>query len=319
MEHLALVSESGVANHAPVALFAYNRLQHLQKTIDALKANSEAPTSLLYIFSDGAKNTADEKAVNEVRQYIQKVDGFAKVCVIELDKNYGLAKSIINGVSKVCQEHGRAIVLEDDILVSRYFLKYMNDGLALYEHDERVISIHGHQYPITENLPETFFLRGADCWGWATWQRGWDLFEPDGARLLQELMARKLTHSFDFDGAYPHTKMLKDQINGKNNSWAIRWHASAFLRDKLTLYPGRSLVHNIGLDGSGTHCSETKDFSGELARSPIAVEDVEVEESLIARQQFVKFHIRTQPSLPVRAAKKIFSQIRWMKKNGYGK
>lgn len=307
MEHLAGMSASEGVNHAPVALFAYNRLQHLQKTIDALKANNEALTSLLYIFSDGAKSTADEKAVGEVRQYIQKIDGFARVRVIERDRNYGLAKSIIDGVTKVCQEHGRVIVMEDDIVVSPYFLQYMNDGLMLYEHDERVISIHGYQYPITENLPETFFLRGADCWGWATWRRGWDLFEPDGELLLQELKARKLSYVFDFDGAYPYTKMLKNQTKEKNNSWAIRWHASAFLRDKLTLYPGRSLVLNIGNDSSGTHCATTSAFTGDVADRPVKVELIAIDENAFARQHIIKFHSMACPLAPMKVVRKLLN------------
>lgn len=310
MESLASVKPSGETSHAPVALFVYNRLQHLQKTIDALKANSEASASLLYIFSDGAKDALDEKAVGEVRQYIQKIDGFAGVHIVEKDKNNGLAKSIINGVTEICQKHGRIIVLEDDIVVSRYFLKYMNDALALYEHDERVISIHGYHYPITESLPETFFLRGADCWGWATWQRGWDLFESDGERLLQELKVRKLMRRFDFDGAYPYTKMLKDQIKGKNNSWAIRWHASAFLRDKLTLYPGRSLVLNIGNDSSGTHCATTDAFTGDVADRPVKVELITIDENVFARQHTIKFHSMVNSLTPMKVVHKLLNLAR---------
>ena len=127
----------------------------------------------------------------------------------------------------------KVIVLEDDLVTSPHFLQYMNDGLGIYERDDRVISIHGYSYPVHGKLPETFFLRGADCLGWATWKRGWDLFEDDGQRLLNELERRNLTRSFDFDGSYPYTQMLRDQIAGSNSSWAVRWYASAFLRDKL--------------------------------------------------------------------------------------
>ena len=144
-------------------------------------------------------------------------------------------------------------MLEDDLLTSPYFLDFMNEGLSIYEEDEKVISIHGYVYPISEKLPETFFLRGADCWGWATWKRGWDLFEPDGGLLLNKLEESKQTEEFDFNRSYPYTQMLKDQINGKTNSWAVRWYASAFLQNKYTLYPGKSLVSNIGGDGSGTN------------------------------------------------------------------
>ena len=299
------MSISGEMRHAPIALFVYNRLQHLRKTIDALLANKESSSSALYIFADAPRGVSDERAVNDVRQCIRKIKGFSAVHITEREQNYGVARSIIEGVSQVCQEQGRAIVLEDDIVVSPYFLKFMNEALRLYECDDRVISIHGYVYPVMETLPETLFLQGADCWGWATWKRGWDLFEADGQLLLRELRARKLTHRFDFDGAYPYTGMLKNQIKGRNNSWAILWHASAFLKNKLTLYPGRSLVCNIGTDSSGTHCSTTSLFSGEIADSPIKVDEISVEENKLARQLIIKFHKAARRLTPRRVLRKL--------------
>lgn len=300
-------------NCAPIVLFTYNRLPHVQQTVGALLRNPEARESELFIFSDAAKNKADTRAVSEVRHYIRQITGFASVQITERQENFGLARSIIGGVSSVCRQHGRVIVVEDDIVTSPHFLKFMNDGLARYERDERVISIHGYQYPVNSVLPETFFLRGADCWGWATWKRGWDLFEPDGRLLLQELVARKLTHRFDFDGAYPYTRMLRNQIRDKNDSWAIRWHASAFLNGKLTLYPGRSLVLNIGTDSSGMHCSTTGEFAGDIADSPIKVEPVAVEENAFARQQIVKFHKGARRLLPMRVLRKLAGMARRVK------
>ena len=306
-------------NFAPVALFVYNRPQHTRQTVEALLANAESAQTPLYIFSDAPKNAAGNKEVAEVRSMLRNITGFKSVSIIERENNFGLANSIIAGVSHICAEHGRVIVLEDDLVTSPYFLKFMNEGLEKYQDEHQVISIHGYIYPVEQALPETFFLKGADCWGWATWKRGWDLFDPDGKKLLAELKRRKLTRQFDFDGSYPYIKMLKNQIVGKNNSWAIRWYASAFLAGKLTLYPGRSLVHNTGIDGSGTHCSDTMDFSGELAHSAITIEDIKVEESLIARQQFVKFHLRTQSSLAVQVSQKVFGQIRSIIRSRYGK
>ncbi|MDB5764030.1 MAG: hypothetical protein JWQ21_3025 [Herminiimonas sp.] len=294
---------------APIALFVYNRLPHLQKTLAALSANEEAASSLLYIFSDAPKNPADEKAVSEVRRYIRDISGFSAVHIIEREKNYGLAQSIIDGVSKVSGEHGRVVVLEDDIVVSLYFLKYMNDALAMYENDERVISVHGYQYPITAPLPATFFLKGADCWGWATWKRGWDLFEADGSVLLRELKQRKLTYAFDFDGSYPYTRMLKNQIKARNNSWAIRWYASAYLKNRFTLYPGRSLALNIGMDSTGTHCSTTDAFTGDIADSPVKVDPIEIEENAFARTQIAGFFKKTRPYLPIRIMRKVANAI----------
>lgn len=300
---------------APVALFVYNRPWHTLQTIKALLANAEASTTPLYVFSDAPKNVAASKAVVEVRLLLHDIAGFSSLSIIERETNFGLARSIIDGVSRVCEEYGRVIVLEDDLVTSPFFLKYMNEGLEKYQDEKRVISIHGYVYPIEQAVQETFFLKGADCWGWATWKRGWELFEPDGKRLLDELKRRKLTYKFDFDGSYPYTKMLQSQIAGKNDSWAVRWYASAFLMDKLTLYPGRSLVKNIGLDGSGTHCSETDDFFGELAECPVSINDIKVEETLSHRQLFAKFHERTRPAWFVRLNNKVRGMLQWKKRH----
>ena len=274
---------------APIALFVYNRPLHTRAVIEALKENDLAGESELYIFSDGAKNEDAKQKVDEVRNYIRTITGFKKVEIIERNENLGLAKSIISGVTDIINRFGKIVVLEDDLVTSRFFLRFMNDALDFYESNNDVISIHGYIYPVRENLPETFFLRGADCWGWATWKRGWDLFEVDGRRLLDGLIKNGVTKEFDLQNSYPYTNMLRDQIRGLNSSWAIRWHAAAFLAGKLTLYPGKSLVQNIGFDDSGTHTGRIKAFRGAMAQEPIRVEAIAVEENEQALSAIVRY------------------------------
>ena len=280
---------------APIALFAYNRPAHLARTLAALRKNELAAQTDLHIFSDGPKSDKDAPLVDAVRASLRDVPGFKSVSVVPRPANVGLANSIIQGVSDVCERSGRLVVLEDDMVTSPWFLRYMNDGLKTYESDPEVISIHGYVYPVQSSLPETFFLRGADCWGWATWARGWKLFNPDGSALLTQLEQRELTHAFDFDGAYAYTAMLRGQIAGQNNSWAIRWYASAFLLDKLTLYPGRSLVQNIGLDASGTHCGSSEEFTTLLAPKPVVIRRQSPKEDRTARRQIAD-HLRGGPT-----------------------
>jgi hypothetical protein len=273
---------------APIALFVYNRTEHLKKTIAALKENELASESDLIIFSDGPKNSSDYDKVNVVRKYSHSITGFKSVKIIEREKNIGLANSIIAGVTEAVNQYGKIIVLEDDLVTSPYFLRYMNDGLDIYEKKEEVISIHGYIYPVKGKLPETFFIKGADCLGWATWKRGWDLFEEDGQKLLDELMQKKMTKEFDFNGTYSYTQMLIDQIAGKNSSWAIRWYASAFLKDKFTLYPGETLVSHIGYD-MGTHCNDKIQKPEELYNSKIIIEAIPVEENVISKKGIIKY------------------------------
>jgi len=235
------------------------------------------------------------KKIKEVRQIANSENRFHKVIVREQPKNKGLSSSIIDGVTEVINEHYSVIVLEDDIVTSPYFLKYMNDALNFYRNDERVASVHAYTYPVDQSLPGTFFIRGADCWGWATWQRCWQHFNRDGSWLLSELWNQKLINIFNYNGAFRYTSMLEDQIRGTNDSWAVLWHASVFLQNKLTLYPGQSLVQNIGNDSSGVHCGVNGNFDVFLSTTPIIVGGISVEDSKVGRNAFINYFKSQQP------------------------
>jgi hypothetical protein len=293
---------------APIVLFTYNRLWHTKQTVEALQKNALADESELFIYSDGAKNDAVSLHVRNVREYLQTIEGFKKVNVIEREKNWGLANSIIDGVTNIVNKYGKIIVLEDDLVTSPCFLTYMNEALTLYENEPKVISIHGYIYPVAE-LPDTFFLKGADCWGWATWKRGWDRFEANGQKLLDEVSKRKLQKEADFDGAYAYTQMLKDQIQGKNNSWAIRWYFSALLQDALTLYPGKSYVQNIGLDGQGTHCSATTVYDVAL-NFDVALNNVAIREDKVAKAKIRGYFLQSKRNIFEKIITKIVGYLR---------
>jgi len=280
---------------SPVALFVYDRPHHVRRTVQALLKNRSALDTDLFVFSDAAKTPDKTAAVEKVRLYVESIQGFRSITVHRRLFNFGLAKSIIEGVTQVLSEHNSVIVLEDDMITSSHFLEYMNDGLSRYANDDRVISLHGYMYPVSDPLPEAFFLRGADCWGWATWRRGWALFNSDGQFLLNELRRQRLLNAFDFNGAYGYSAMLKDQIAGSNDSWAIRWYASAFLANKYTLYPGISLVHNIGNDNSGAHCGTSTAFDVKLTNTPIDLSGIQVVPSEKAAKAIERF-LRTKQS-----------------------
>lgn len=277
-------------NKAPILLFTYNRPLHTKRTIEALQKNEWADESDLFIFSDAGKNNTDKRNVQEVREYLASVGNFRSVNIIKRESNYGLANSIIDGVTRIVEHHKKVIVVEDDLLTSPFFLRFMNEALDKYEYEEDVISIHGYCLPI-EYDESVFFLKGADCWGWATWERGWKLFNPDSHQLLQKLKEQKSVNEFDFNGTYDYSGMLKKQAEGKINSWAIRWYASAFVLNRLTLYPGRSLVRNIGGEGSGTHPQDERQYQVELNNHRVELKDIPIVESRYARELIEKhFH-----------------------------
>ena len=281
-------------NLSPILLFVYNRPAHTRRCIESLSRNSLAVESKLFIYADGAKDQTVAEEVNEVRQYIRSIQGFKKVTLIERNENWGLARNIIDGVSTQVQKYGKVIVLEDDLVVAPHFLRFMNDALETYQDEPKVGHIQACDFTQDTSLPDTFLIKWTGSWGWATWERAWKHFNPNGKELLQELEARKLTYTFDFNGKYGFTRMLRRQIEGKNNSWAIRWNASLFLKDILSLNVGRSLVQNEGFDGSGTNCGGGGLYASHLHLEPLPVHKISpVQENPNARQAFIRYYERT--------------------------
>lgn len=279
---------------APILLFVYNRPQHVKRALGSLLQNREAAASDLYVFSDAARSAEDAAAVEMVRKEIADIQGFRSVSVVERNENFGLARSIIEGVTSIVNRYGRVIVLEDDLVVSPYFLRFMNDALEVYKDEPRVGHIQACDFIQSPALPETFLIKWTGSWGWATWQRAWELFNPNGQELLDQLCERRLTKQFDFNGKYGFTRMLRQQIERKNNSWAIRWNASLFLADVLSLNVGRSLVSNEGLDGSGTNSVSLDPYRSALSLNPIEVRPISpVEENLEARKAYERYYART--------------------------
>lgn len=279
---------------APIILFTYNRPAHTRRALESLRRNALAAESELFVYSDAARDEADREAVAEVRRIIHDALGFKAVHIVERDENQGLARNIIDGVTRVTDQYGRVIVLEDDLVVAPHFLRFMNDALETYKDEPRVGHIQACDFTDDPSLPDTFLIKFTGSWGWATWKRAWQHFNPDGKALLAELERRGLARKFDFGGKYGFTRMLRRQTEGKNNSWAIRWNASLFLKDILSLNTGRSLVQNTGFDGSGTNCGGGNLYQSRLCTTPIPVTKISpVTENREARAAYAHYYART--------------------------
>ncbi len=278
-------------NFAPIALFVYNRPEHTRRTIKFLQQNLLADESRLFIFSDAAKDSSQQVFVNEVRDIIKQVDGFKSVELIERETNLGLAESIIDGVSMLVSEYGKVIVFEDDLISSAYTLQYFNDALIRYQNEEKVMHIGAYMYPLkADNFPETFLYRAATSWGWATWDRAWKDFEPDINKIIDRF-DRKKRLEFSIDGTMNFWKQIIEFKSGRNNSWAIRWYASIFLKGGLTLNPSKSLINNIGHDGSGIHSGLNDIYHVIINPVPVTSfpEKIEEnEEAYLAIKEFLK-------------------------------
>jgi hypothetical protein len=240
-------------NLAPIALFVYNRPKHTRRTLEALAADPLAGQSDLIIYADGPKTAGDTASVKEVREIAESVTGFRRVDIRSKERNAGLANSIIAGVSEICEQSGRVIVLEDDLIVAPKFLDFMNAGLDRYADHPEVYQVSGYLFPGCEGIGRPRFLPLTTTWGWATWTRAWKTFDESASAVTLLRADSEFRTRFDLNGAYDYSGMVEQQLRGAIDSWGVRWYLSVFAQEGLTLYPGSSLVENIGFDGSGTH------------------------------------------------------------------
>lgn len=266
--HLTHRRESAEDTLAPIVLFCYARPLHLRRTVAALAANALADQSRLIIFSDGPRGDGDEKNVNAVRSEISRVSGFSEVRVVLRETNFGLASNITEGVGSVMAQFGRAIVLEDDVVVAPCFLGFMNEALERYEDDSRVWHISGWNYSIDPTgLPDSFFWRGMNCWGWGTWSDRWCRLERDASGIMSRMPEAGI-QEFNIDGSHDFWRQMVRNHQGTLDSWAVFWYASIFLNGGLCLNATRSLVENIGLDGSGENCTSSSTCATETQPPP---------------------------------------------------
>lgn len=256
--------------YSPICYFAFNRPKHTQQTLAALAASFDARNSPLFIFVDGPACESDRQPVEEVRRIARRVKGFASVELKFQTENLGTVQSIVPGVTTVLKEFDHAIIVEDDVVVSSNFIRFMNRSLKAYQGNTNVMAVSGYMFrtPDEDQLPEVFFYRKGSSIGWGTWARAWRSLSLDCLNLLRQLDEKKLLSYLDGGGDFKLSDILKrdscKSLDDPKCSWSPRWFSSMVLAGGLTLYPRRSLVKNIGFDGSGIRSPVSKAWDVEL-------------------------------------------------------
>lgn len=293
-------------NLAPIVLFVYNRLDHTKETIYALQKNELALETELYIYSDAAKNEEALEKVNNIREFIKNIEGFKNVHIVERKKNWGLANSIIDGITHVINQHNKVIVLEDDIVTSPYFLTFMNKALDYYQHNEKVWHISGWNYPISnQGIGDVYLWRLASGWGWATWSDKWKEYEKNIDKTINDFSKNDIKR-FNLDSSENFWGQVLSNKKGKINTWAIFWYSTIFKNGGLCLNPSQTYTRNIGLDGSGVNCSDNDHFSNvKLSTKKDVKFTDDIVENKIALQRVKRFYIKQKKSLISRAINKI--------------
>ena len=260
---------------APITLFVHARPDRAAAALDAIKQCELADQSCLTIFCDGPSTPDEQDDVDRVRAIANNTVGFKHLDVVEFEEHKGRSQLICDAVSQITGSHGRVVVVEDDLIVSPHFLRYINDGLDKYATEESVVSICGYSYNSQSDLSETYLLPGAHSWGWATWRRGWELFRSDANGLVKDVTEQGLIYEFDSGGAEPMTQLLSESARNDELSWSLCWMASAILVDKLTLHPGRSLVAHR--DYSTKAAAVAPVIKSPLSSDAVGVEQIPIE------------------------------------------
>lgn len=240
----------------PVAVFAFNRPAHVARTLASLERCAGLAQFVLHCYCDGSRGPQEEAAVVQTRAVVRAWSERHPVRIIERERNLGLFGSVVSGVTELCAQYGRCIVIEDDLTVSPDFLEYMRMALDRYEDATEVYQISGFMFPVEHpTRPDAFFLPLTTTWGWATWHRAWTRFEASADEARARLADPETRRRFDLEDSYPYSAMLEQRLASGNDSWGILWWWSVFRAGGLVLHPRQTLVRNEGFDGSGTHCT----------------------------------------------------------------
>ncbi|PML10617.1 hypothetical protein BCT86_00105 [Vibrio breoganii] len=296
-------------NLSPIALFVYDRPDHVEKTIAALKENELSSLSDLIIYSDFPKTEDSAKGVELVRSLIKNISGFKTVRVIEQPVNKGLAMSITEGVTRIVEEYGKVIVLEDDIITGRYFLKFMNDALDFYENNPQISSISAYNYPadLSHLDSDTYLLRVPLCWGWATWKEEWSSYRKDLSMV--DRIEPELISYINFDNTYDYFSQAVKNVDGRLNTWFIFWYLGSAKLKKLTLFPRYSLANNIGHDGTGQNSGSSHYFNQDIYHQPIDVSDIEIKENAYAFREHKIFFNKIKRTLYNRIKHRVIRHV----------
>lgn len=295
---------------APICLFTYNRLAETKQTVEALKHNKLAEDSELFIFSDGPKNINSKKEVYELRKYLKTISGFKKISIIEQKLNKGLAKSITDGVSDIVNKFNKVIVLEDDIVTSKGFLRYMNESLHYYEKNLNVMQVSAFMFPIeSKGLPDTFFYQANTCWGWGTWKSAWCNYNNNSKDLLNNVKNKKISwKDFNSMQGSEFQKQLLKNVKGTMNTWAVKWHTVIKLKGGTVLHPKETYIANIGFMGNGENCNKGEIMGSINNNLNLDVVDADVMDNSLALER-LKFYFKYRYSLSQKIKRKIKSYL----------
>lgn len=283
--------------YSPVVLFTYKRPVHTKMVLEALSNCDLKEHTDVIIYADGLKSTAtdkDKEDIEKTRQVLLDYQSNHTFKSLELhlsDQNNGIAYSVKKGAKEQLDNYGKVIIMEDDIVPQKGFLKYMNEALDKYESQNKVWGISGYAFPLQnekEVQEETFFLPVNCSWGWATWKSRWERADLNVSSIFEKFEKNNVQRENYNFGNYYYYEILEVLRDKKSDVWDALFQASMFLENGVFLYPKRSLAKNIGFDSTGTHCSEEDLFFNTTQTEYVTLKNIPITADNEGRKQVEK-------------------------------
>ncbi|WP_372773169.1 glycosyltransferase family A protein [Mangrovibacterium sp.] len=267
----------------PVLLIIFNRPNLAEKVLDVIR---QYQPDQLYIASDGARKhiAGEEELVKKTRELVLgSVDWDCNVNTLFQDENLGCGPGPATAISWLFSHEQQGIILEDDCIPQPDFFEYCHYLLNKYADNHRVWLISGRSaYPNSKYFKDRdyIFSTQTETWGWATWKRSWDKFDPlmntwpdfykqGGFKNIQFSKVAGMYLNWRFKAHYK-------QANLKDHVWDFQFYFSMNANGGLGIIPAKNLIENVGYEGthfSGiTHSQKLKSQNGyKIQREPAVV------------------------------------------------
>ena len=240
----------------PILVIGFNRPKALKKLLSKLDLTDGRR---IYISIDGPRNSAESIKVKKVQKLAEEYAQANRHLEIQLkflDSNLGCKVGVSSAIDWAFESENALIILEDDIIVSEEFFKYMDMSLKNFESESQIWHISGFSPLLPPYLhPTSYQTNFAHVWGWGTWKNRWvkydrDLsgFEPTSLSHTKTLKEAPLS-----DNAHEFFRRNLVACKEGFDTWDFQWQFTIWSNGGLAISPGERLSGNSGFGPTASH------------------------------------------------------------------
>jgi hypothetical protein len=245
--------------HAPVVMIGYNREWAIKKSLTNLSQCKGVEKRDVFVYIDAPYRIEDARSVSEMIDAAQEFKNkIPKLRIISRSVNYGVPGNLVEAITEIVNKYGRIIFFEDDVLVSRTFLEYMDEGLEKFESDPKIWSINGYcdhmLYIPWFYSGDVFLSPRVNAWGFGTWKDRWNAVDFSLEEWKKTNKNKSEIKKIEARLGWRFSKCLNDLLEGKDRTWDYQCTYHMYKNDLFAITPRKSLTKNIGLGVDSVHC-----------------------------------------------------------------